>query len=408
MAAKGRFAAPVISRRPVRLIRVRRTSCVIIALAGALAAGCGARALSSDAGSPARPPASGAGLGGATASDAGSAPDTGVGGTTSGAAGTAGTFGTAGSLGTAGTIGAVDTRPPTCVEGTNSCADAQTAAICSGGVIQTFSCPMGCFDGVCAECVPGSTTCETENAVQTCGPDGIWQPAQTCDALCVNGACGTCVEGSTRCASHESQQTCKGGRWTAVADCEFVCVGDACGKNVRRVFVTSQAFVAGELGGLTGADDICQKLAISAGLSRSYAAWLSDETGSPVTRFPKDAGPYVLFDGTVVANNWTDLTSGVLRHPIDLNEWGGPPAQGSGNITPFAIWTDTSANGTLSTTFPGDGSCSRWSDPTGMNVVFGSYQFATGNWSELGAEGSGAGTTPAICENSAALYCFEQ
>ena len=329
-----------------------------------------------------------------------------------GTAGVAGTFGAAGaadSVGTAGNTGTAGATPVTCVDGTTGCADAQTGEICSSGVLQTFNCAMGCFNGVCAECVPGTTACETDTTVHTCGTNGIWQPGRACAAICVDGACGTCVEGTTRCASHEGQQTCQSGRWTAATDCEFVCVGATCGKNVRHVFATSQAFVAGELGGLSGADDICRKLAVSAGLSSSYAAWLSDDTGSPVSRFPENAGPYVLIDGTIVANNWTDLTSGTLRHPIDLNEMGGPPAHSTESVTSEAVWTDTTANGTLSATiFPAGGSCNDWSDPMGTTVVFGSIEFSTKDWSEVGGESSGPGLAPTVCESSAALYCFEQ
>jgi hypothetical protein len=327
---------------------------------------------------------------------------------TAGVAGTFGAAGAAGSVGTAGNTGTAGATPVTCVDGTTSCADAQTGETCSSGVFQTFNCAMGCFNGVCAECVPGTTACETDTTVHSCGTNGIWQPRQACAAICVDGACGTCVEGTTRCASHEGQQTCQGGRWTAATDCEFVCFGDTCGKNVRHVFATSQAFVAGELGGLSGADDICRRLAVSAGLSSSYAAWLSDDTGSPASRFAEDVGPYVLVDGTVVANNWADLTSGMLRHPIDLNETGGPPARARGHVTSFGVWTDTTASGTLSMLSPPDGSCGDWSDPMGRSVVFGSTQFMNGNWSELTGEISGPGTTPTVCEFSAPLYCFEQ
>jgi hypothetical protein len=326
-----------------------------------------------------------------------------------GTVGTAGSFGAAGAFGTAGTLGAAGTTPATCIEGAASCADAQTGGLCLGGVFHTFNCPVGCFDGVCAECAPSSTTCDT-NTVLVCAPSGIWQPAQTCATACVNGACAEspCAEGATSCATAQSQQTCSGGQWLPATSCEFVCIDGECGSNVRHVFVTSQAFVPGELGGLMGADDICRKLAVSAGLSSSYAAWLSDDTGSPVSRFPLHVGPYVLVDGTVVANNWSDLTSGVLRHPIDLNEMGGPPGSGVGNIARDVVWTDTSPSGALSTLAAGDGSCSDWSDPSGTTVVIGSSDLSSMDWTEGGRESSDPGTTPTICDGTADLYCFEQ
>ena len=48
-------------------------------------------------------------------------------------------------------------------------------------------------------------------------------------------------------------------------------------------------------------------------------------TTSPDSRFSRGVGPYVLVDGTIVANNWSDLTSGTLRHAIDETETGRPP-----------------------------------------------------------------------------------
>jgi hypothetical protein len=303
--------------------------------------------------------------------------------------GTAGTAGTAGTWGIGGGVGAAGRQ--------GTAGDFGTAG--AGGAAGTSG----------AKCVPGSTTCATGTSVQSCGPNGVWQPAQTCAGTCLDGACRACAEGTTRCTSREAEQTCKGGQWSPAAACPFVCVNDACGTNPKHVFATSKAFVAGKLGGLSGADDICRRLAVDAGLSSSYAAWLSDGTGSPVSRFPKDGGPYVLVDGTIVANNWTHLTSGTLRHPIDLNEMGGPPAQRIQSVTSKAVWTNTTASGTPSATiFATASSCNDWSDPMGTSVVFGSIELSTKGWSELGYESSGPGVAPTVCEGAAALYCFEQ
>jgi hypothetical protein len=349
---------------------------------------------------------------------AGNVGTAGIGGAagTFGTAGTfsmAGSFGTAGVVNTAGTIGAeagvfgqagtaAGTGPATCVEGTNTCADANTGEICMGGVFQTFFCPMGCFNGVCAECVPGSTRCTSGTAWQFCGPTGFWQPSETCAGTCENGACVGCADGATRCASHEGQQTCKGGQWMPAVDCPFVCVGDACGMTPRHVFVTSQTVAGGNIGGIPGADDICRTLAVSANLGTSFIAWLSDDTSSPVGRFAEDAGPYVLVDGSIVANNWTDLTSGTLRHPIDTTELGGPPPTSSTICGNDAVWTDTDPNGIV---FQGDASCDGWSNLMGTTAGFGSTT-ATAEWTDMCLGGS-AGGTP-TCLGTAPLFCFEQ
>ena len=89
----------------------------------------------------------------------------------------------------------------------------------------------------------------------------------------------------------------------------------------KNVFVTSQSH-NGDFGGLTGADAFCQNLALTAGLSGTYKAWLSDTTGSPATRFAPASVPYRLIDGTTIANDWNDLTDGTIQTPINLDEYG--------------------------------------------------------------------------------------
>ena len=84
------------------------------------------------------------------------------------------------------------------------------------------------------------------------------------------------------------------------------------------VFVTSTRH-DGDLGGLEGADDICQELSRVAGLSGSFKAWLSDDSDSPSSRFTHAETPYVLTDGARIASNWGELTTAVTRH-IDIDE----------------------------------------------------------------------------------------
>src|SRR5262245_61095552 len=79
---------------------------------------------------------------------------------------------------------------------------------------------------------------------------------------------------------------------------------------------------AGDLGGIAGADAICQSLAHAADLPGTYRAWLSDGNASPSTRFSRSTAPYTLVDGTLIAGNWNELTGGALQHAIDLAETG--------------------------------------------------------------------------------------
>jgi hypothetical protein len=336
-------------------------------------------------------------LGSAGAAGAGAA--AGASGTTTGSAGT-GNIAGAGGGSTAGAGGHV----PPCVDGMHSCADAQTAQDCIEGVLLPRSCPSGCFGpGVCAECVPGTWTCLPNNQTQLCDANGVLQAPITCPNECVNGDCVTCAEGETRCTSVQAQQRCKGGQWLPAEVCDFACADVACVVSPQTVFVTSQAFVGGSLGGLTGADRICQKLASAAGIAGNFAAWLSDSTGSPADRFIKDVGPYRLLDGTLIANNWTELTSGTLRHPIDLTEMGTMPA--FANTTPcsgFPVWSNTSPDGSE---LEQGSDCGDWSDPTASNAEWGDSQDTTLAWTRscgLLRPGSQA------CSDTAGLYCFGQ
>ena len=95
------------------------------------------------------------------------------------------------------------------------------------------------------------------------------------------------------------------------------------------------------------ADQRCQTLAQQAGLSGSYKSWISGrvDTGAGplphgvVGRFAQSSGPYVLVNGTKVADNWADLTDGSLDHAIDLTEQGTPVGSEA------RVWTNTTTGG---------------------------------------------------------------
>jgi hypothetical protein len=87
------------------------------------------------------------------------------------------------------------------------------------------------------------------------------------------------------------------------------------------VFVTSTKHPGG-LGGLSGADAICQARAQAAGLPGTYKAWLADGNQSPATRMTHHVGPYQLVTNAVIAQGWTDLTDGNIATRIDRTEAG--------------------------------------------------------------------------------------
>jgi len=155
----------------------------------------------------------------------------------------------------------------------------------------------------------------------------------------------------------------------------------------KVVFITDDNFT-GDFGGLDGADATCQGAAMEAGLSGTYRAWLSDETGSPSTRFIQSVVPYVRLDGESVANDWQDLIDGELAAAVDLTEKGNAPG---GNV-----FTNTGPNGTIWNGLH----CMSWTladSPTPGNGF-------PPNTDETWTQG-GAGSN---CFDLLHIYCFEQ
>ncbi len=126
-------------------------------------------------------------------------------------------------------------------------------------------------------------------------------------------------------------------------------------QHEMTVFVTSATF-KNNLGGLKGADDKCQTEADSPASivpSGTYLAWLSDGTDSPDTRFTKSSHPYMLPDGTKIAEDFTDLTDESILHTINIDSTGQPLGR-------QLFWTGTNPDGTTAQPFM---TCSGWVDP---------------------------------------------
>jgi hypothetical protein len=164
-------------------------------------------------------------------------------------------------------------------------------------------------------------------------------------------------------------------------------------QHEKTVFVTSAKF-KGNLGGLAGADDKCQAEAdgpASIVPSGTYLAWLSDGTDSPDTRFTKSAHPYMLPDGSKIAENFTDLTDGSILHKINSDPTG----------KPFGLqlfWTGTKSDGTTSQNLV---TCDGWMSPpgTGLYGRVGTTVRTSTTWSSKSQR---------PCGRSLRLACFQQ
>lgn len=162
----------------------------------------------------------------------------------------------------------------------------------------------------------------------------------------------------------------------------------------RRVFITSTTYT-GNLGGLAGADALCQSSASAASLGGNWKAWLSTSSDAAADRLEQFSGPYLNLDGSLVANGWSDLTDGTLVHHIRNTEWGtSPPAVYSGYA---GAWSNTFADGSADVN-----DCSEWtSSSSSLYSLMGlSYVDAVPNeWSRW---------TGVYCDTPLSLYCFEQ
>jgi len=146
------------------------------------------------------------------------------------------------------------------------------------------------------------------------------------------------------------------------------CVAAACGgsdngtaptgiASTMSVFVTSSRSTTGNLGGLRGADRICQDLARAAGLgNKLWRAYLSVERDADNGNRPTDArsrigsGPWFNADGVRVAGNLTELHARTGDSTVFIDERGRPiNGQWSGSPSPVEhdIMTGSGADGTL-------------------------------------------------------------
>lgn len=254
-----------------------------------------------------------------------------------------------------------------------------------------------------------------------CRPESV---AKLCAGKCsfVTNKCGkqvdcgacTCAEGCPQC------QTCDPASGLCVADasqnrsvcagensvcCQGACCDGCCGADgtcgACLAFVTSTTH-NGALGGLTGADAICQARAAAGGLPGAsepgvYKAWLSDANGSPVTRFRCTEAScsgqgYQRVDDAPIASDWGTLTDGTLEFAISVTEL-------NTYVRPFdsGVWTNTLITGEAG---PFPVHCTNWSVG---NVGIGYSGDATA-FDEYWTDTNGGVGCGALNH----LYCFQQ
>jgi hypothetical protein len=174
---------------------------------------------------------------------------------------------------------------------------------------------------------------------------------------------------------------------------------ELCGDETSRCVFISSTNQNGNLGGLTGADEICQNLADADGslaAPGTYKAWLSTGAASAAARLTHATVPYKLVDGTQIAANWDDLTDRALAAPINVTE-GGSSQSG---VRP--VWTATAENGA----FQGP-DCTAWSSTSGSGVI-GATIASPGQVLGAAATWTHATALRDPCSTALPLYCFQQ
>lgn len=284
-----------------------------------------------------------------------------------------------------------------------------------GNMVDTDECTNACNPAACGDSI-------VHQAVEECD-DGNLVDTDGCTNACTNATCGDSIvqKNVEGCDDGNMVDTdeCTNSRAIAVCGDSIVHQGveqcddgnqdnlDGCASNCiifgHRVFVTSTLHT-GESTAPTVPTGSAPPRAQAASLPGNYKAWISTNVNNnavtPANRFTHAVSPYVLVDGTKVADNWGDLTDGSLDHPINLTEHGQPPPPselscGNSNIV---VRTGTASDGTL-----------------GMGIVSRCSNFTQAGGSQ-GAVGRAGATTTAWsrcselepCSAEAPIYCFQQ
>jgi cysteine-rich repeat protein len=227
--------------------------------------------------------------------------------------------------------------------------------------------------------------------------DGNTEDGDCCSSDCQFEAMGTACD----------DEWCFNGTVNGTCDDDGTCVpgGQTSDTGNCMVFLTSDEY-NGNLGGLSGADQICQNLADNAELAGTFKAWLSDSTTSAGARLQHSQVPYVNLWGQKIADDWADLTDAELDRAITVDENGKDYTEEIG-CDPLGItfgagrmWTNTTTEGSIK----GASSCSNWtSESSSLGSMIAYYCFETKAWTDPSIVG-----TTSSCASERSLYCFQQ
>jgi cysteine-rich repeat protein len=274
------------------------------------------------------------------------------------------------------------------VDDGDACTNACTNAVCGDMVLYVGM--EACDDGNMADddgCVGMCTLAVCGDGLVNVGvedcDDANMDETDTCTTMCADAACG---DGFV-----QQGEQCDDGNLAPADGCSAMCAFEH-----RFVFATSSTHT-GNLGGLAGADAICNTRAAAANLPGTYMAWISTNQGSPATRFTQSTVQYRLVTGTKVVDNWADLVDGTLDAPIDRTETGAVSVNTASSCggTTRTVRTGTSTAGLVT-----NATCNNFSSSgNGPSGTVGRTTIGDANWTVCGAPS---------CSQATAIYCFQQ
>jgi cysteine-rich repeat protein len=246
---------------------------------------------------------------------------------------------------------------------TNDCTTACKPAVCGDGIV---------WDGV-EECDDGNDIdddgCTNGCKLPACG-DGILNGDEQCD----DGGANVPPENAhpTDCTT-ACRHACGDGVRSSHEECDDdnQDPGDGCNAACEHeylMFATADLHTA-DLGGVAGADAICQAAAAAGGLPGVYVAWVSVDADHAAADLPSGK-PLVRTDGLPIVAVAEQLIQGgttTLLNPIDRDETGAP-------VTGYA-WTGTSFTGQAS-----GNDCDSWALASPALATIGALASTNSRW----------------------------
>lgn len=282
-----------------------------------------------------------------------------------------------------------------------------TEMLCGNGVLNEGE---ACDDGIESNTLDGG--CLPDCTLATCGDGFVNAGVEDCDMGTENGfdygQCNklTCKWGP-RCGDGQvdaPDEVCDPGDPNGQAD------GVGCDVDCRLlgriVFLTSEGY-DGNLGGLEGADTLCQSLAATFDNKNAmnYRAWLSDSMGSPYLRFVHELKgdpnqvpvPYVMRNGIEVASSFGELVVSGPFPGIYLTET-------DQVLEGREVWTNTDRDGHSLKS----GDCNGWTSVDG-EATYGVTWVSESSPDHRSWVSKGYWTrvAPGSCSHKRRLYCFE-